>query len=382
MRKIFITTALSLVLATSGTAAKASYEKDVVKNYTAIVYANYFDSYNDGVKLKDAISEFLANPCDETLQAAKSAWLVSRDSYGQTEAFRFYEGPIDYVNDEEGTEGPEGQLNAWPLNEAYIDYVFGNDEAGIVQNGNVEITVESLKGKNQENDEADVSTGYHAIEFLLWGQDLTLDSAGDRPVSDYFDTPPNQRRRAYLKAVTELLVSDLAFLKDSWMPNKANYGREFSAQDEKVALGKILTALATLSGFELASERIATALDSGDQEDEHSCFSDNTHNDFIMNAKGVSNVFFGGYNDVTGASIYTLLKKKDANLAKQLTRQLLLTEKLIAKLPHPIDRELLATAAGSDARQTAEAVVTSLQKQANLFKKAGEVLGVEVQILE
>lgn len=352
---------------------------DVIRHYTTLVYANYTDAYRDARAVQKAINTFLGTPTDANLSTAKQAWLVARDTYGQTEAFRFYEGPIDFVDDNRGVEGPEGRLNAWPLNEAYIDYVKGNKKAGIVQARAPVISKKSLKAKNQENDEADVSTGYHAIEFLLWGQDLNLASPGQRPVSDYAKTTANERRRTYLKAVTDLLVDDLHFLVKSWQPEKNNYAKTFIKDPD--ALGKILTALATLSGFELASERLATALDSGDQEDEHSCFSDNTHNDFIMNAKGVTNVYFGTYNNIEGPNIHNLVKARDATLAKRIADQLKQTERLIAAIPAPIDRALLATPQGSRARVNAEKAVTSLQQQADLFKHAGKVLGFDVKVM-
>ena len=369
----------SAALASVSLPAQAVEPSDVVGNYAKLVYANYSDAYQDALALQKAVDAFLADPSEATLTKAKNAWLVSRDSYGQTEAFRFYEGPIDFVDEANGMEGPEGRLNAWPLNEAYIDYVKGNESAGIVQDASVTITKESLTEKNQKTDEADVSTGYHAIEFLLWGQDLSLDSAGQRPVSDYEKTETNARRRAYLKAVADLLVDDLKFLVDSWTPGQDNYAATFVK--DKASLTHIMTALATLSGFELASERMATALDSGDQEDEHSCFSDNTHNDFIMNAKGISNVFFGTYGDLKGASIYSLLKENDEKLAEALEQQITETTRLMDSIPHPIDREVLATPKGSAAREKAELAVASLQKQADLFKEAGKTLGLDVQIM-
>ena len=77
--------------------------------------------------LHDAIDAFVAGPTDATLQAAKDAWLAGRRLYGPTEVFRFYDGPIDNPDD-----GPEGQINAWPMDEAYVDYADGDPEAGIV----------------------------------------------------------------------------------------------------------------------------------------------------------------------------------------------------------------------------------------------------------
>tara|TARA_R110001592_G_scaffold32162_1_gene112741 strand:+ start:9669 stop:10799 length:1131 start_codon:yes stop_codon:yes gene_type:complete len=376
MKKTILTLAAGVSLALFSTVSHADTtpitQEVVVQNYAGLVYTSYNAAYQDGLKLQQAIDGFLANPNDDTLNGAKQAWLTSRNSYGQTEAFRFYEGPIDFA-DADGNEGPEGRLNAWPLDEAYIDYVQGNPNAGLVNNKGVKITKDSLSGENQANDEAEVSTGYHAIEFLLWGQDLNIDGPGNRPVSDYAKTANNERRRAYLKVVTELVVDDLKFLVDQWAPNQDNYAKTF-VQD-KDALSKIMTALATLSGFELASERMATALDSGDQEDEHSCFSDNTHNDFIYNAQGIMNVFFS-------AGLYEYLETKDDDLAEELEEQILETKKLIAALPHPIDREILSTPKGSEARQKMEMAVSSLQKEADLFKKAGDVLGIKVSINE
>lgn len=377
MKKTVLTLAVGVSVLAFGASfigeSRASGGVDgITQKYAALVYQDYKNTYQDGLKLQKAIDAFLAAPSDKTLGKAKKAWLVSRDSYGQTEAFRFYEGPIDFA-DADGNEGPEGRLNAWPLDEAYIDYVQGNPKAGIVNNPGVEISKALLTDKNQADEEADVSTGYHAIEFLLWGQDLSLESAGVRPVSDYADTPENARRRDYLKVVTDLLVDDLKFLVDEWTPGQENFAKGF-VQDE-AALSKIMTSLATLSGFELASERMATALDSGDQEDEHSCFSDNTHNDFIYNAQGIMNVY-------TKTGIHAYLKSKDETLAEEVAAQLAQTDRLLKALPHPIDREILSTPEGSAPRAQMEAAVTSLQKQADLFKKAGDALGIEVSINE
>ena len=374
-RAAFVATLLTTPLV-----AQATTQQEVVAHYATIVHANYADAYHDAVTLQRAIDALLAVPNADNMHKAKQAWLTSRDSYGQTEAFRFYEGPIDFVDDKKGIEGPEGRLNAWPLNEAYIDYVQGNATAGIVQNGDVAITKDSLTSRNQETDEADVSTGYHAIEFLLWGQDLSLESAGQRPVADYNNIPENQRRREYLKAVTALLVDDMRFLKTSWEANQDNYAARFVKGEHSLA--HMMTALATLSGFELASERMATALDSGDQEDEHSCFSDNTHNDFIMNAKGISNVFLGEYGDIKGASIYALLKEKDATMADALKAHIMQTATLIDAIPFPIDREVLATPKDSAARAKMELAIASLQKQADLLRAAGKTLDIDVQINE
>src|SRR4029079_5299293 len=61
---------------------------------------------------------------------------------------------------------------------------------------------------------SNVATGWHAIEFLLWGQDLngTGPGAGNRPATDYdlkACTHGNCDHRAdYLRASTSLLMED------------------------------------------------------------------------------------------------------------------------------------------------------------------------------
>ena len=154
----------------------------VVDNYAAGAHSSYLKSLNSARALDAAIDSFLAAPSQARLDAAKHAWLRARDDYGVTEIYRFYEGPIDNEED-----GPEGLINAWPLDEAYIDYVDGDSDAGIVNNpgDHPVIDAELLVSLNEEGGEENVSTGWHAIEFLLWGQDLNVDGPGYRPVEDY-----------------------------------------------------------------------------------------------------------------------------------------------------------------------------------------------------
>ena len=91
-----------------------------IEGYAELVYRNYRDSHQQAVGLGEAIDAFLAQPNAATHQAAQQAWVQARQSYLQTEAFRFYEGPIDFIDPATGEEGPEGRINAWPMNEAFI----------------------------------------------------------------------------------------------------------------------------------------------------------------------------------------------------------------------------------------------------------------------
>ena len=70
-------------------------KSSIIDNYASIVFANYSDAKADAENLKTIINTFTTNPTDVNFTAAKDAWLNARESYGQTEAFRFASGPID-----------------------------------------------------------------------------------------------------------------------------------------------------------------------------------------------------------------------------------------------------------------------------------------------
>ena len=352
-----------------------------INSYADLVYQNYRDSHKQAIVMQQAIAQFLARPNASTHRAAQEAWIMARQSYLQTEAFRFYEGPIDFVDPDTGDEGPEGRINAWPMNEAFIDYVRGKANAGLINNPEFAISIEEILENDQVTDEADVTTGWHAIEFLLWGQDFNDRGPGQRSFQDFIaNQGNNNRRRQYLTLVTEQLVNDLAFLEREWKPNANNYRARFVKRDPKAALGDIFTALATLSAFEMASERMAVALDSGSQEDEHSCFSDTTYQDFVFNAKGIKNVYLGDYGPYYGRGFDELVAQVDPVLNQQIILALSNTEVAIDNIHRPFDR-VLASPTGSSEREDVEMAITAFEDQAELFQKLGGVLGIDVEIL-
>ncbi len=189
--------------------------------------------------------------------------------------------------------------------------------------------------------EANVATGYHAIEFMLWGQDLngTDAGAGVRPASDFDKancTGGNcDRRAAYLKASMALLVSDLDEMAKAWAPGGAARA-ELEAKGETGGLAAMLTGIGSLSYGELGGERIKLGLLLHDPEEEHDCFSDNTHMSHLDDVIGMQNVWLGRYTRVSGdkvegPSLRDLVAGKDEALAKEMTAKLAATlEKLNA----------------------------------------------------
>ncbi|MBA6314579.1 imelysin family protein [Cellulophaga baltica] len=303
----------------------------VVENYANLVYESYSDSYDSAVLMQTAITTFTETPTEDNFTAAKDAWLSAREYYGQTEAYRETNGPID-TEGESWSIGNEGQMNAWPIDESYIDYVltgtesYAGDYNSIIGDETYTITEEALAGSNEGVDDKSISTGWHAIEFLLWGQDNTApaeDLPGQRSYTDYTTAENADRRAQYLTVVTNLLVNDLNDLVSTWSEG-GTYRTVFEALDTETALQQAINGAFFIAGDELSSERMIAPVDSTDgidasgQEDEHSCFSDNTQRDVYANAQGVLNVIYGSYGTINGASFIDLVKQTDPAQAATL----------------------------------------------------------------
>lgn len=346
----------------------------VASQYATLVHANYSDTLAAAKDMQAAIAVFVKAPTAEGMEKARDTWLAAREFYGQTEAFRFYGGPIDDDN------GPEGQINAWPLDEAYVDYVQGKPKAGMVNNPKIKITKAALIKANERGGEENISAGWHAIEFLLWGQDLSETGPGERSFEDYVaGKGQNAERRArYLTVATELLVDDLTGLVKAWAPNNAkNYRAKFEKGGTE-SVRKIIVGLGSLSRGELSGERMEVALNSQDQEDEHSCFSDNTHRDIATNALGIRNVWLGQYQKrdgsaLQGPSLRDLVAAKDAALAEKTTAQLNESVKAAEAIPAPFDQ---AIAKGAPGRPAIEKTVASLVDQSKLLASAASAVGI------
>ncbi|MCA9627609.1 MAG: iron-regulated protein [Myxococcales bacterium] len=368
--------------ASGGLPASAS---DAVATYADIVEATYQDSAKTAGDLDAAAQALVAEPSQVTLDAARAAWLASREPYLQSEAFRFYDGPIDNPED-----GPEGMINAWPLDEAYIDYVDDMPEAGIVNDSAETIDASTLMSLNEQGGEENIATGYHAIEFLLWGQDHSETGPGDRSFNDYTDgaesTAPNADRRGlYLTTTTGLLQSQLDDLVAAWAPGEENYRKEMESAEPKEAFRRILTGMIVLSGFETGGERLQTALDSGSQEDEHSCFSDNTHRDMIQDIQGVKNVWEGHYHRldgsmVSGVGIGSVIAEIDADLAKQVGDKIDASLALAKALQPPFDQEIALD--NTEGRARVEALIVSLREQEKLLEQVFRKLELDIPVAE
>ena len=402
-------TLTAAILCSAALPAFAVEQADVVATYADIAEATYGDSLTTARSLQAAVETLITSPSDDALAAAKAAWLAARAPYQQSEAFRFGNPIVDDW---------EGKVNAWPLDEGLIDYVDvaygGATEENAFAGLNViatpkftlsgteidatAITPELIANTLQEADgiESNVASGYHAIEFLLWGQDLngTGPGAGARPFTDYSVgtdcTGGNcDRRAAYLQSATALLVTDLEYMAAAWGPE--GEARKAVTADPAAGISAMLTGMGSLSYGEQAGERMKLGLMLNDPEEEHDCFSDNTHNSHFYDGLGVQNVYLGRYARVDGtvlqgASLSELVATKDADLNAQLTAELEATMVALGAIKSAAEGgfaydQMLATA-NADGEALIMGGVNALVTQTASIERVVTALGIEAIAFE
>ena len=398
--------AAALAFGAASANADAPSNADVLTNYSNIAAAMYGDAITKAEGLQAAVDKLVAEPNDANLKAARDAWRDARPVYQQTEGFRFGNPEVDDL---------EGLVNAWPLDEGLIDYVdasYGDTSdsnpfytLNVIAHKELQIGADKVDASNinkellqslQEvgENEANVAIGYHAIEFLLWGQDLngTGPGAGNRPASDFDNancTGGNcDRRAAYLQAATGLLIDDLHQLQDVWGDDGA--ARKRLLGDENAGIASILTGLGSLSYGELAGERTKLGLMLHDPEEEHDCFSDNTHNSHYYDQHGMVDIYNGSYkkvdgSTVSGASVKDLIAAKDAAVNDRIVAAMKDATGAMTVLKETADSGKMAYdqmlgEGNTEGNQIIENVVNTLVAQARAVEAGVAALGLTISV--
>ena len=314
----------------------------IQQHYLALGHVIYQDATEAAQKLDQAIQAFTQNPSAKTFAAAKKAYRNARIPYQQSEAFRFANPEIDDL---------EGQVNAWPVDEGLLDYVdltsYQRDhplaKANVIATPKISFssktldfktfTPEALRSLHEiDGEEGHVATGYHVLEFLLWGQDLKGHKfgAGERPYTDYdlknCTGGHCDRRAAYLRAASALLVSDLKDMLQVFDEKKGKLARRVLKEDPMNTFKNIFAGLASMAYGELAGERIQLGLLLADPEEEHECFSDLTHLAHYYNVMGLEAIYTGSYTPtgtqekIQGPSLSQWAQSKAPQSAAQLEK--------------------------------------------------------------
>lgn len=310
---------------------------EVKQNYVAMAAAAYTDSVTTAQTLKTAIDTFVADPTEQNLTAARAAYKEARVPYQQSEIMRWDETITTNHNPDQGglqsIDDREGQVNAWPLDESLIEHIISQTsaiDAAALASQNGALTPSQQAQVDAEDDadakqalidgfgEANVTTGFHAIEFMLWNRDDQARGPGSRAASEFVcdsQAPQSQecRNAQYLSAAAELLVSDLQDMQAEWS-NTENNTLAHNYLESAEGIDYMAQALASMAVGELAGARLAAGLwrdlradglgiKEGDYEEEHDCFSDLSHVAVYYNFVALKNAFYGSYTKLDGSVV-------------------------------------------------------------------------------
>ena len=378
----FLRPTVFILLMLSASAVRAEdagvVKKAAVMQHAKIIHASYADSLAAAQRMRSVVGDFLSAPDAAKLEAAREAWTLARQPFLQTEAYRFYSGPID------DADGPEQLLNAWPRDENFIEAVPGGAEPGIVGNTRdfPQITPQVLELVNQRDGEKCIACGWHAIEFLLWGQDKSAAGPGARPFTDYTSAPFAARRGQLLKACVDLVILQLKALAEDWRPEDINKYRAYFEEATDTSVENMLSALIFLSENELAGARLQVAYDTKDQENEHSCFSDTTWQDNVYNAMGIQNVWRGTYvrtdgSRVEGLGLRDIFRALKPEMEAKVTELIGASVAKARAIPQPFDQAILG-GDESPGRSAVMALITALEDQAVALRTLAQELGISV----
>lgn len=367
---------LPLLFATACGPSDTEQRQQAVQRYAEVASSMYGQTLTRTKAMQTAIAAFVASPTDASLTAAKEAWKAARVPYELTEGLRFAGGPID--NGEAGQ--PEANINPWPLDESTIDAVEGDPGAGLINDDSQPLTEASLRAANGAAGETNLTIGWHAIEFLLWGQDLSATGPGARPVTDYTTEAHAERRKQYLTLVTGILVEDLEGVTAQWkLDDPASYGAAFvAAAKPDDSLTRAIKGLGNFVSGELTAQRMNIAYATKDQEEEHSCFSDTTVPiDLPTSLLGVQQLMTGTLDGSAGPGIQSLVAAKDEALGQRLDADLQAALTAMNAIPAPFDQAIL----GADSSPGRTAILASMKankKFALTLADAAAALGLSL----
>ena len=292
--------------------------------FANIAFATYSDVYDQTLVLQGEVENFLEFPTEQNYQFCKDAWLIASELYGTSVVFPYTIGGAD--------EELLSRVDGWPIIPSYIDYADGDDSLGII---NQETSYPNIDAATLEaahnNSEGKLALGFHAIEFLLWGEDRSdtaTDKTGNRVYRDYLSEDgkhENQDRRGdYLLVAAQRLTADMETMKNDWDPNQAgNLRNDFLNLSGPVAARNVLNGLYEVSNVQLAQFQFAEAIANPDSLLEQSEFSDNTLQDLFANAIAMENAYMGTYitfdaERLSGTSVNDVLLLQHDTIAARL----------------------------------------------------------------
>ncbi|MFM1897568.1 MAG: hypothetical protein RLZZ385_2642 [Pseudomonadota bacterium] len=243
--------------------------------------------------LQEAVDRLLDAPGEQTLVAARQAWLQAHDDYAATSLHQYFlqalvSGNNSGLGIDLSLERLHYQLDHWPILAGYIDYLDGYPDSGLVSDITVPLSRESISLQHGAFDLAEALLGFHPVEFLLWGE-VRPGASGQRPYTDYMEDTEltaeqaaeglqltqmtSNRRRQLLDLVTVSLLQDVQAMQQLWTRNRNTLRDMAEGLTGPRQLALLLDAMTAVVTEELMVKSLSPLLNGDHESSLHSPYS-------------------------------------------------------------------------------------------------------------
>lgn len=319
-----------------------------------VAYTSLSDASQTAQTLDSQLASFMYHPNPMSQAEIQQAWRLAYNSFLHSLIFSYLpiQDPPEWQSQRIGYRHLLGQLDSWPIEGGYIDYIQGYPFSGIVNDLTLEIDEDSIRSQHGFTDPTNASLGYHALEFMLWG------NSGKRSAHDFFpqeNTAPipvndaeitaepladsssnlldgsssdnaliqvevpeiklqnHNRRRQYTQLLIELLQKDLHRIQRRWEPSSGYYAQLLQQSDSGNTLRSALIAAQGLISNEILHKRFQLI---------SSEFSQTSIDDISALLSGIERWFMPAEEDLQEASLLFLLQQTDNQVATEFIRTL------------------------------------------------------------
>ncbi|WP_323846624.1 imelysin family protein [Microbulbifer magnicolonia] len=236
-------------------AAPRAFDEQAAEELTQAVWqagqAQLIDAQAAVEALERAVATLLDQPSEDHLEAAKLAWL---------DAHREFTGALPYIELAFAPAELRNQgrqlllaLDSWPVQPGYLDTVPGYSDSGIVNDTTIELTLANLRKQHRLTAHEEASTGFHAMEIMLWGptsertaEQFSQVSEGEKP-----EALAANRRRELTRLIGRGMAEDVDGLVRRWPTAANDLSRHFLALSPAARLQQIRVAHTRLLDEEL-----------------------------------------------------------------------------------------------------------------------------------
>ena len=365
-------------------------EKIDISAFTAqvgiVAYTRLSDATQAAQSFDSKLASFMYHPNPVNHTEIQAAWRLAYDRFLNSLIFSYLpiQDPPDWYSQKIDYKQLLMQLDSWPIEGGYIDYIEGYPYSGIVNDLTLNINEESIRAQHGFTDPTNASLGYHAIEFMLWGhtgkrqapdffpQDNTApipsndsDAITEVAKSDDISTtsgtqafkPQNHnRRRQYTQLLSELLQKDLHRIQRRWEPSSGYYAQLLQQSSDEDILQAAFIAAQELIKIELLEKRFSLM---------SSEFSQSSHQDLTALIAAIGQWFMPTEPELQEASLFFLMQQSNMSIAENFADSLQQSTACIGRL-----RTATAEAASTNLDQCKQDVITLLS---NLSRGAGSL---------